>query len=274
MKPYVLFGVMLLGMAACQNANKDEKVLTAVNAIPAPAPMAYTIVNVYPHNTSSFTEGLEWRDGKLYESTGDSEYKGKSKLAIIELGTGKDLQKIQLGKEYFGEGITVLNGKIYMLTYKEGKCFVFDQQTFKKIKEFSYSGEGWGMTNDGKYLIMDDGSNNLYYRDPETFQLVKSVGVFDNNGPVGSINELEYVNGVIYANIYTTNYIIRIDPASGNVTGKADFSFVLNKYAPGALTDEDQASNSVLNGIAYDSTGKRFFVTGKNWPKLFEVKFN
>ncbi len=267
----------LLLLAACQNPsaeNKNNETTVAPNAVKEPAAMNYTIVNVYPHDTSSYTEGLEWREGQLYESTGDSYYQGKSKLAKIELSTGKDMQKINLSKAYFGEGITILNGKIYMLTYREGKCFVFDQKTLKKIKEFDYSGEGWGMTNDGKYLIMDDGSNNLFYRDPETFKVVKSVGVTDNNGPVASINELEYVDGGIYANIWLTNYIIKIDPATGNVIGKADFSFVLNKYAPGALTDEQQSSSSVLNGIAYDPTGKRFFVTGKNWPKLFEVKFN
>lgn len=262
-------------LAGCKDEDKQEN--TNTNAVPEPAVLTYNITNVYPHNTSSYTEGLEWHDNSLYEGTGDSDYKGKSKLAKVDLLTGKDLQMINLAKEYFGEGITILNGKIYQLTYKEGKCFVYDLKTFKKIGEFSYSegtGEGWGMTNDGKNLIMDDSSNHLYYRDPETFKVIKVVDVVDNNGPLAAINELEYVDGFIYANVWLTNYIVKIDAASGKVVGKADFSYVLNKYAPGAISDEAQKNSSVLNGIAYDSVGKRFFITGKNWPKLFEVRFN
>lgn len=261
-------------LASCHDPAKDEKEKPNLNAAKVPAVLNYTITNVYPHNTESYTEGLEWHDNALYESTGDTKYVGISRLAKVDLATGKDIQQIHIGKQYFGEGITVLNGKIYQLTWKEKVCFVYDFKTFKKLKEFTYSGEGWGMTNDGKYLIMDDSGSNLIYRDPETFQVVKTVGVSDNNGPLAMINELEFVDGFIYSNIYTTNYIVKIDPASGNVVAKADFSYVLNKYAPGALTDEEQSNDSVFNGIAYDSVGKRFFVTGKNWPKLFEVKFN
>ncbi len=264
---------ILLLLSGCNNNPAVDKTIGPENT--TPAVLNYTITNVYPHDTTSYTEGLEWHDNALYEGTGDTDYKGKSKLARIELATGKTLQQIHLSKDYFGEGITVLNGKIYQLTYKEGKCFVYDFKTFKKITEFNYAGEGWGMTNDGKYLIMDDGSNNLYYRDPLTFKVVKTVGVTDNNGPLSSINELEYVDGLIYANVWLTNYIVKIDPSTGNVLAKADFSNVLNKYAPGFLSDEAQSSKgAVLNGIAYDSVGKRFFVTGKLWPKLFEVKFN
>lgn len=267
---YLIAPVFLVSIfVGCKNGSENDKELAPANFVPAV--LNYTITNVYPHNTGSYIEGLEWHDTTLYESTG--EY-GKSKLARISLQTGKDILKIDLAKEYFGEGMTVLNGKIYQLTYNEGKCFVYDFITFKKIGEFSYQGEGWGMTNDGKYLINNDGSNNLYYRDPETFQIVKTVGVFDNNGPLGMINELEYVDGYIYSNVYTKNEIVKIEPATGKVVAKADFSYVLNKYAPGAISDEDQMTKFVLNGIAYDSVGKRFFITGKNWPKLFEIKFN
>ncbi len=258
---------------AC-NGNSENELPATNTANNLPALLNYTIINAYPHNSSSFTEGLEWYDNDLFESTGDTEYQGNSKLARTDLKTGKAKQEINLDKAYFGEGMTILNDKIYMLTYREGKCFVFDLKSFKKIGEFNYTGEGWGMTNDGKYLIMDDGSNNLYYRDPESFQVVKSVGVSDNNGPLGNINELEYVDGFIYANVWTTQYIVKIDPATGNVVGKADFTGVLNKYAPGTFTDQQLATDAVLNGIAYDKIGKRFFVTGKNWPKVFEVKFN
>lgn len=262
---FILFGLL----AGCQNAaTENGSALPAGNDIPAV--MNYTITNVYPHNTGSYTEGLEWHDTTLYESTGNY---GVSKLARVSLTTGKDIQKIDLPKEYFGEGITVFNNKIYQLTWETGKCFVYDFKTFKKIKEFSYEGEGWGMTNDGKYLINNNRSNNLYYRDPETFQVVKTVPVTDNNGPLVNINEMEYVDGFIYANVWLTNKIVKIDPATGKVVAQADFSYVLNKYAPGAISDESQASNEVLNGIAYDSVGKRFFITGKHWPKLFELKF-
>ncbi len=272
MKYSIITVILISLLTACNNNTGADKNELPTNIVPAV--LNYTITNVYPHNTGSYTEGLEWHDNAIYESTGDPDYKGKSKLAKIDLLTGKDIQKITLAKEYFGEGMTVLNGKIYQLTYKEYKCFVYDFATFKKLKEFNYTGQGWGMTNDGKYLIMDDGSNNLYYRDPVNFQVVKVVGVADNNGPLASINELEYVDGFIYANVYTTNTIVKIDPATGKVVAKADFSYVLNKYAPGAISDEDQANAAVLNGIAYDSAGKRFFITGKYWPKLFEVKFN
>lgn len=266
----VFTGIILLGLlAGCQNAaTENGSALPAASDVPAV--MNYTITNVYPHNTGSYTEGLEWHDSTLYESTGNY---GKSKLARVSLTTGKDIQQTDLSKEYFGEGLTILNGKIYQLTYEEGTCFVYDMKTFKKIKTFRYEGEGWGMTNDGKYLINDNRSNNLYYRDPETFQIVKTVPVTDNNGPLVNINELEYVDGFIYANVWLTNKIVKIDPATGKVVAQADFSYVLNKYAPGAISDESQASDEVLNGIAYDSAGKRFFITGKHWPKLFEVKF-
>ena len=268
---YTIAALLVLGsLSACNNNNPDaEKAPVVENNVPAT--LNYTITNVYPHNTTSYTEGLEWHDSTLYESGGN--YK-KSRLARVSLHTGLDIKTVKLDDKYFGEGITVLNGKLYQLTYEEGKCFVYDFKTFKKIKEFDYEGEGWGMTNDGKYLIMNNSSNNLYYRDPETFKIVKTLGVYDNNGAVGNINELEFVNGVIYSNIYQTNYIIKIDTATGKVLAKADFSYVLNKYAPNAISDQSQATDEVLNGIAYDSTGKRFFITGKHWPKLFEVKFN
>jgi len=272
MKHTILFAALFCFLTGCRDNNKDET--DNPNSVMEPAVLTYTITNVYPHNATYYTEGLEWHDNVLYESTGDPDRKGVSKLAKVDLATGKDIQQLTLSKEYFGEGMTVLNGKIYQLTYLEGKCFVYDLKTFKKTGEFTYTGEGWGMTNDGRNLIMNNGTNKLYYRDPATFQVVKTVDVIDNNGFVDSINEMEFVDGFIYANIWLTNYIIKIDPASGRVLAKADFSYVLNKYAPGEVTEQDINNGAVLNGIAYDSVGKRFFVTGKLWPKLFEVKFN
>jgi glutamine cyclotransferase len=260
--PYILLFVFLM---AC--GNHDTKTNTETTTTPPsnePAAMPFTITNQFPHDTSTYTEGLEFYDHNLYESGGQY---GNSKLVSVDLNTGKDIKKIPLEKKYFGEGITILNNKIYQMTWKEKTCFVYDAKTFAKLKTFSYDGEGWGMTNNGKQIIMSDGSNNLTFRDPETFKVLSIVGVTDNNGPVANINELEYINGYILANVWQTDVIIKIDPESGRVLGKADFSGTKEKYFPEAL---DKAE--VLNGIAYDSTTKRLFITGKYWPKIFEVK--
>ena len=232
-----------------------------------PAILSYTVTNVYPHDTTAFTEGLEWHDGALYESTG---LLNKSKLAKVNLTTGIDIQKITFPE--FGEGITILNGKLYQLTYTEKKCFVYDAKSLKKIKEFTYDGEGWGMTNNGKQLIMNNGGDKLYYRDPETFKVMNIVSVTDNYGPVAKINELEWVNGIIYSNIWETNTIITINPESGKVIGKVDMTSLINQYLP-EMAEKGQREGALLNGIAYDSTTKRFFITGKLWPKIFEVTF-
>jgi len=252
-------------LVAC--GGNDTKPETQTNTTPPsnePAAMPFTITNQFPHDTSTYTEGLEFHDHNLYESGGQY---GNSKLVSVDLNTGKDIKKIPLEKKYFGEGITILNNKIYQMTWKEKTCFVYDAKTFAKLKTFTYDGEGWGMTNNGKQIIMSDGSNNLTFRDPETFKVLSIVGVTDNNGPVANINELEYINGYILANVWQTDVIIKIDPESGRVLGKADFSGTKEKYFPEAL---DKAE--VLNGIAYDSTTKRLFITGKYWPKIFEVK--
>ncbi len=259
---YKIFSLSVLLLAACQNNDSDSNNANVI----VPATMNYTVTNIYPHDSTSFTEGLEWFDNSLYESGGEYE---KSTLVKVDLKTGKDVQKINLAKEYFGEGITILNGKIYQLTYKEGKCFVYDVKTFNKLKEFDYNGQGWGMTNDGKSLIMDDSTDKLIFRDPNTFEIIKKVSVTDNNGPLSEINELEYVEGFIYSNVWQRDIIVKINPATGAVVAKADLSKIWNATGE---TQNDRAD--VLNGIAYDSTQKRFFVTGKNWSKLFEVTFN
>jgi glutamine cyclotransferase len=245
----------------CKNNNEQ----TTEQPANQPATLNYSVVNVYPHDTASFVEGLEWHDSTLYESAGNY---GHSRLIRSALKNGAIIKQVGLIKDFFGEGITMLNGKIYQLTYKEQKCFVYDATTFNKINEFTYDGEGWGMTNDGKHIIMDNGSDNLIFRDPETFKELKKVGVTDSYGPVGNINELEYANGFIYANIWLTNKIIKIDPNSGKVVAQADLTELIHQNLPN-LSDD-----AVLNGIAYDSIGKRFFITGKLWPKLFEVKFD
>jgi len=259
------FGLLIVG---CTNHDKPaEPISNPATTDAAPAQMAFTVVKMYPHNPKSFTEGLEYHDSVLYEGTGVEK---ESRLAIVSLTTGKDLKTLRLADEYFGEGITLLNGKIYELTYKSGKAFVYDAKTFKKLKEFTYEGEGWGLTNNGKEIIMSNGSSNIVYRNPETFAITKTIDVTNEKGSIERINELELVDGFIYANVWETNFIIKINPETGKVVGIADFSGLLEQYVPGIT----QEQHDVLNGIAYDCVGKRFFFTGKYWPKLFEIKFN
>jgi glutamine cyclotransferase len=235
----------------------------------SPAILNFSVVNSYPHDTASFTEGLLVHEGQLYESTGspDSPANNGSWFAKIDLKTGTAGEKVKLDKTYFGEGICILNGKIYQLTWRNQKGFVYDAKTLKRLKEFSYNGEGWSLTTDSVHLIMSDGTSNLRYLDPDTLRVMKIVGVSDNNGPVANINELEYIDGFIYANIWQTNNIIKIDPASGKVVGKLDFTSlvkeVTNKYPAAAE----------MNGIAYDAATKKIYVTGKSWPNLYEVRF-
>jgi glutamine cyclotransferase len=266
---FILFSLM-----SCHNNEEEDN--SEDNSVVRPVTLGYTVTNIYPHDTTSFTEGLEWHDSTLYESTGNY---GPSKLARVDLKTGKDIQKVSLSKEYFGEGLTALDGKLYQLTYHEHKCFIYDFKTFKKTGEFSYAGDGWGMTNDGKYLVMDSGSNILFFRDPATFKIVKTLPVTgvpvitsedQSKSEIVYINELEYIDGFIYANVWNTNFILKIDASSGKVVAKADLGGILETYTSGTLPEK----MDVLNGIAYDKTGKRFFITGKWWPKVFEIKFN
>lgn len=260
--------------AACNSNDKpdsgggtviDTSTTPTSTGIAAPKALSYTVISQYPHDTSSFTEGLEFYNGKLYESGG--EY-GESRLQISDAKTGKIEKKYPMANQFFGEGITVLNGKLYQLTYQEHKVFMFDIKDLSKpIKEMSWPGEGWGLTNDGTNLILDAGNNNLYFVDPETFAVRKTLPVNDNAGPVQQINELEYVDGFIYANVWQTDRIIKIDPQTGNVV--ADMTLT-NLLKPGERTDR----TDVLNGIAYNKETKTFFITGKRYPKVFEVRLN
>jgi len=261
---------LLFFVSACNN-NQPNNTTVENNNNPAPPVINYTVVKVYPHDTSSYTEGLEWRNNSLYESGGNY---GSSKLFQTTL-EGKTLQSLSVPKEYFGEGITVLNNKIYQLTWKENKVFVYDASTFKKINELSWPYEGWGMTNDGKHIIVSTGSSILYFVDPENFRILNQVSVANNYGPVSSVNELEYVNNFIYANVYETNYILKIDPQTGSVVGQVDLTGLLQKSGMQYNLQKYEPNNgNVLNGIAYDSLKSSFYVTGKMWPALFEIKLN
>lgn len=271
---YYLSPALFCLLAACGNntdSNEDNSGET-VTANPVPAALDYTVVKTYPHDTSSYTQGLIWHNNALYEGTGR---KGFSRLAKLDLETGKAIQQIPVGNNDFGEGITILNGKIYQLTYQEHKVYVYDAVSFKKLQEFNWEFEGWGLTTDGKSLIVSTGSSNLYYVNPDDFKIQKTVGVTDNYGPVDSINELEYINGVVYANKYLTNYILKINPETGTVLGRLDLKEIFSKsgktYDAAIIPDPNE---DVLNGIAYDSTKNSLYVTGKQWPLLFEIKIN
>ena len=222
----------------------------------------YKVVNVYPHDANAFTQGLFYRDGFLYESTG---LHGKSSLRKVEFKTGKVIRRTDLAKEYFGEGTAILKGRIYQLTWRERTGFIYDVNDFRVVGRFRYKQEGWGLTTDGKRLIMSDGTDNLYFLEPETMQIARKIKVRDNDGEVKWLNELEYVRGQIYANVLMKDEILKISPETGEVTGRIDLRELMKNERP-------RNKNGVLNGIAYDAEGDRLFVTGKMWPKLFEIR--
>jgi len=229
-----------------------------------PPKIPYKIVNTYPHPLDSFTQGLVFAQGFLYEGTGGY---GLSSLRKIRLETGEILKEHKLPFNKFGEGITIIQSKIIQLTWYARTGFVYDQESFQLLKTFRYPFriEGWGITNDGKNLIASDGSHRLYFFDPVSFAPKNILEVFDHNGPVRKINELEYIEGAIYANVWQTPVIIKIDPSSGTITGTIDLRKIVPKHFLGH-------QDNVLNGIAYDSERKRIFVTGKMWPRVFELK--
>ena len=222
---------------------------------------SYEVVRTYPHDPRAFTQGLIILDGALIESTG---LQGQSSLRRVELETGKVLRQVPVPAQYFAEGLALLNGKLFQLTWQNGKGFVYDLATFNLEMEFTYAGEGWGLTTDGKLLIQSDGTDQLRFVDPLTFEVKRTLNVTEQGRPVNRLNELEYIKGEIFANIWGTDLVARIDPASGKVLGNINFT--------GLLSSQERARTDVLNGIAYDSKGDRIFVTGKLWPKLFEVR--
>lgn len=232
---------------------------------------AYEIVNSYKHDSDSFTQGLFFQNGFLYESAGGD---GKSDLRRVDLKTGDVKQRRKMESKYFGEGATVLNNRIYQLTWRDGKCFVYDLNTFEPLFTLAYNGEGWGLTNDGTNLIMSDGSHQIKFLDPENLRVIRTINVFNNGRPLLNLNELEYVKGEIWANIWHSdaenilgkeNYIARINSADGRILGWID----LKGISPDDVTRDEE---NTLNGIAYDEATDRIFVTGKRWRRLFEIK--
>lgn len=251
----------IVGLIGCQPTGNSAKPEKETNSPLKPSPLNYSVAATYPHDTSSYTQGLLVYQGRLFEGTGQY---GSSKLMEIELQSGKSLRSIQLGDSFFGEGVTVVRDTIYQLTWREKKVFCYNLD-FKKIKEFTIDKEGWGLTNDGQQLILTNGSGELFFYNPTDMRLLKSQLVTEQGSPTYNLNELEYIDGFVYANQYTTPYILKINPTTGEVVGKADFSSLVTQAQtiyPGA---------EVLNGIAYDSATKKIFVTGKWWPQLFEI---
>ena len=222
----------------------------------------YRVINIFPHDRYAFTQGLIFEDGVFIEGTG---LRGRSSLRRVSIETGEILDYHELPSHLFGEGVTIYDSKIIQLTWRSNVGFVYDKDSFELLREFSYPTEGWGITCDDKHLIMSDGTANLYFLHPESFEEQKRIKVHDNKGSVERLNELEYVDGEIYANVFQTNHIARIDPKSGKVVGWIDLT--------GILTEEDRREPiDVLNGIAYDPGDNRLFVTGKLWSKLFEIE--
>ncbi|HEY3860916.1 MAG TPA: glutaminyl-peptide cyclotransferase [Verrucomicrobiae bacterium] len=267
MRPLSILAVLLASLGA--GCGQQQAAAPAPSSIGQGHPPAgevwrysYEVIKTFPHDKTAFTQGLVFLGGKLIESTG---LNGHSTLREVDLSSGRVLRQAPVPEQYFAEGLAVLGGKAYQLTWQSHKGFVYDEANFHLDREFSYPGEGWGLATDGHSLIMSDGTAQIRFLDPAKFEVARSIQVTYHGQPVNQLNELEYVQGEIFANVWQTACVVRIDPASGAVTGVIDFTGLLQSADRDATTD-------VLNGIAYDSAGDRLFVTGKMWPKLFQVR--
>jgi glutaminyl-peptide cyclotransferase len=260
---FICFAILTFFIFSCNThtaennkSNEDVKI----------APLKFEILDTLSHDINAFTEGFEFVDNKLYEGTGSPDDTMKSIIGVVSK-SGILKQKVLLDQKYFGEGITILKGKVYQLTYKDQLGFVYEYPSFKKMAEFKYNSlEGWGLTNDGTYLIMSDGTPTITFINPNGFGAEKTINVKSNGYGQTNVNELEYVDGFIYANVWQTNKILKIDAKNGEIVASADLS-ALKKYVSGIYPKSME-----MNGIAYDSTTKHFYVTGKMWPKVFKLK--
>ena len=269
MKPAFFIFYIFLILSACTNEAGEVNGEPGHSSNPIPT-INFAVTKTHPHDTTSFTEGFLVHDGKLYESTGspDDMPQTRSLFGIVDISTGKIEPKVEVDKAYFGEGICFLNNKIYQLTYQHGQGFIYDANNYKKLGEFKLPvQEGWGMTTDGEFLIISDGTNRISYLSTANFNITKQIKVSDNNGPVMKVNELEFIDGFIYANVYGTTRIIKINPSTGEVVARIEL---------GSLVREAKARYSgsmEMNGIAYDSVQQKIFVTGKMWPIIYEIQF-
>lgn len=254
--PAWLSALVLLASFSCRNERVPQPPVVSTPV------SGFQVVQSWPHDPNAYTQGLVYRDGNLYEGTG---LNGQSSLRQVELETGAVLRRHNLERQYFGEGIALFKGRLYQLTWRSHVGFVYDAATFQRVGQFNYPTEGWGLTDDGTSLIMSDGSSTLRFLDPSTLAVKRTIVVTDTGREISMLNELEYVKGEIYANVFMSDEIARIDPATGRVTGWIDLSGLL---APEDKTGEE----NVLNGIAYDAAHDRLLVTGKLWPKLFHIR--
>lgn len=270
-----LLAAAALVLFSCNNTDESTQASNdqpSGTGIAEPALLSYTVLNVFPHDTAAFTQGLEFHNGELLESTG---LEGRSSLRKVDLKSGKPSTLKKLNDTFFGEGITVLGDTLYQLTWQNHKVLLYDPKSFKPLGELPWSYEGWGITNDGKSLYISDGSDKIYVVKPGTLKLERVISVQDHLGPINNINELEFINGSILANRLEYSYILKIDPSNGHVTGKLDLSDVLEKYAKIDLSYiRNNVHGAVLNGIAWEPNAKKLYVTGKLWPLVFELQYN
>jgi glutamine cyclotransferase len=271
MKKIILFSIIIV-FNQCNNieSQRESQSGSENGSIPKPTVLPYTVLNAFPHDTSAFSQGLEFYKGELLESTG---LYGKSTLRKVDFRTGKVLKKSPLSEKYFGEGITILNDTLYQLTWQEHEIMVYNPTSFQLIRKMTWNYDGWGITNDGKVLYMTDGSDKIYVVRPTDLKLLRIISVVDNLGPLNNLNELEYVNGSIFANRLEYDYIVRINPSNGYVNGTINLKDVLEKYSTMDLSYiKANPNGAVLNGIAWNPATKKMFVTGKLWPLLLELQ--
>ncbi len=242
----------------------DNRMVRVLSDIVPEKKVAVSIES-FPHNPTSFTQGLEFDGDVLYEGTGDPGNKGKTIVASVDLNSGKQLKTMGLSAGFFGEGITILDGVLYQLTWQNQRCYKYDvNDDLRLLGEYSYTGEGWGLCNDGSQLIMSNGTERITFRNPQTFEITRTIDVYNNQGPINYLNELEFIDGKIYANVWTTNMVVIIDPLSGKVLEEVDCTSLLQK---------GQGAGEVLNGIAFNKRTGKMYMTGKYWSRLLEVKF-
>jgi len=255
---------LLVFLLSCNN-DTDQPATPDETAKDAPVALGYSVVDTFPHDTSSYTQGLLIYKGEMYEGTGN---KGRSHLMKVDLKSGKATKKIALDGKFFGEGVTILRDTVYQLTWQENVVFVYTLPDFKKVKEFRLNTDGWGLTNDGSSLIVSDGTSNIYYYDPATFTLQRTQAIVESGQPAYNLNELEMIDGYLFANQYLTPNILKIDLNTGMVVAKLNMEKLVSRAA------SLNPAGDVLNGIAYDSTTKKIYVTGKLWPELYQVEFS
>lgn len=281
MKKSLSFYIVVLLVLGCRQPenNTSQQAESETSSVPPAASISYTLLNAFPHDTAAFTQGLEYFKGQLLESTGLT---GRSSLRVVDIATGKVRSKINLEPSIFAEGLTVLRDTLYQLSWQNHEVYLWDvkQTPFKKLATLPWSGDGWGITNDGQQLIISDGSDKLYFVQPSTLKLNQVISVKDQYGAVNNLNELEMIDGYIYANRWQYDYILKIDPKTGFVTGTINFQDFLSKNTksdlsymvkPGSTAADNGA---VLNGIAYNPEKKTIYVTGKLWPEIFEIRLN